>query len=192
VSTGAFEPVARFRIGATGAAEYWLDVEARMSATLSSLDNLLRRTWLECCGHLSMFEIRPFRYLPLGAGSLDPFNRRDSGRSMATRIGDAFAVVGTKGTYEYDFGSTTMLSIALTHARDGRLGRSAVRLLARNDAPTWPCGICGKPATLVCCTHGGDDSPFVCADHQKKHRCREAAFLPVVNSPRMGVCAYEG
>jgi hypothetical protein len=190
--TGTSESVGRFRIGAIGAAEYWLDVEARMSATLSSLDHLLRRTWLECCGHLSMFEVRPFRYLPVGAGSIDPFGRRDSERSMATRTGDAFPFVGTKGTYDYDFGSTTALHIALTHAREGRLGRSAVRLVARNDAPTWPCGVCGKPATLICCTHERDDSPFVCAQHQQKHPCRGAAFLPVVNSPRMGVCAYSG
>jgi hypothetical protein len=139
-----------------------------------------------------MFEVRPFRYLPVGAGGLDPFGRRNSERSMAARIGDAFPHVGVKGTYDYDFGSTTTLSIALTHARDGRLGRSAVRVIARNEAPAWPCGVCGEPASRICCAHERDDSPFVCARHEKAHKCREAAFLPVVNSPRMGVCAYSG
>jgi hypothetical protein len=192
VPSAVEEPLGRFRITGLCSAAYWIDVEARLSATLSSLDNLLRRTWLECCGHLSMFEVRPFRYLPVGAGALDPFGRRDFERSMSARIGDAFSSVGTKGTYDYDFGSTTTLSIALTHARDGRLGRSAVRLLARNDAPTWQCGICGEPASLICRAHESDDSPFVCARHQKKHACSERAFLPIVNSPRMGVCAYAG
>jgi hypothetical protein len=186
------ELVGRFRIAGLGSPVYWLDVEARLSATLSSLDNWLRRTWLECCGHLSMFEIGRVRFLPVGAGTLDPFGRRDSERSMSARIGDAFPHLGTKGTYDYDFGSTTTLSIVLTHSREARLGRSAVRLLTRNNPPVWPCGICGEPASLICAVHERESSPFVCALHERKHTCRDRAFLPVVNSPRMGVCGYAG
>lgn len=85
LASGDQELVGRFRIAGVGSAVYWLDVEARLSATLSSLDNLLRRTWLECCGHLSMFEIGRVRFLPVGAGTLDPFGRRDSERSMSAR-----------------------------------------------------------------------------------------------------------
>ena len=33
--------------------EYWLHVEGRETASLQQLDSLLRRVWLECCGHMS-------------------------------------------------------------------------------------------------------------------------------------------
>ena len=191
-SSGPIKTLVRLRVEALGAPQYWLEIEAKADSTLTSLDTILRSTWLECCGHLSMFEVRPFRYLQVGLGSLDPFGRRDSERSMSTRIGVAFPHVGAKGTYDYDFGSTTRLAISLADVREGRIGRSAVRMLARNDPPAWTCGVCERPATLLCCAHETDDSPFVCAAHEKAHGCPDGAFLPVVNSPRMGVCAYAG
>lgn len=191
-AAGAPETVLRFRIGAVGASEYWLDVEARASAALSSLDTLLRRTWLECCGHLSMFEVGPYRYLAANSRSFDPFGGGEKERSLSARIGGVFAHVGVKGAYEYDFGSTTRLTVEMTRAREGRIGRLGARVLARNNPLRWKCGVCDKPATAVCCAHETDDSPLVCASHQKKHPCQDRAFLPVVNSPRMGVCAYAG
>jgi hypothetical protein len=51
------------RVSAAGASEYWLDVEAETAAALSKLDAFLRRTWLECCGHLSVFSVAPFQPL---------------------------------------------------------------------------------------------------------------------------------
>ena len=44
---------------------YWLHLEMRGSATLEDLDFYLREIWLECCGHLSAFEIGPVRYTQL-------------------------------------------------------------------------------------------------------------------------------
>jgi hypothetical protein len=73
-----------------------------------------------------------------------------------------------------------------------RVGRPAVRLLVRNTPPTWPCATCGQPATAVCsyCL-GAPSGPFACAAHLGEHDCGEMeGFLPVVNSPRMGVCGY--
>jgi hypothetical protein len=45
-----------------------------------------------------------------------------------------------------------------------------------------------QPATLVCCTHESEGSPFVCSAHKKGHVCSDTMFLPVVNSLRVGVC----
>ena len=36
---------------------YWLIIEISENATLKDLDSFLRDIWLECCGHLSAFEI---------------------------------------------------------------------------------------------------------------------------------------
>ncbi len=44
------------------AAEMWLHLEMPASATLLDLDHYLREIWLECCNHLSMFEIKGKRY----------------------------------------------------------------------------------------------------------------------------------
>src|SRR5438045_3051287 len=41
---------------------YWLHLEAGPTATLEDLDLYLRRIWLECCGHLSAFQINGVRY----------------------------------------------------------------------------------------------------------------------------------
>ncbi len=101
---------------------------------------------------------------------------------------------GGRFEYEYDFGSTTALALEVTGDRSARIGRPAVRLLARNLAPVFACATCDSPATLICpyCVHEGIDA-FTCQDHRGQHRCGEAeALLPVVNSPRTGVCAYVG
>ena len=36
---------------------YWLHIEIPAKATLEDLDHFLRAVWLECCGHLSSFDI---------------------------------------------------------------------------------------------------------------------------------------
>jgi hypothetical protein len=55
--------------------------------------------------------------------------------------------------YEYHLGSKTTLQLVVVDERNRRLGSRAVRLLAQNTAPVWPCAICGEPAAVVfaCC-----------------------------------------
>jgi hypothetical protein len=186
----------QLRVTLPGLPAYWLDLEVRLDAKLEALDASLRRTWLECCGHLSAFSIGPIKYFSRGyeIGFMSPF--RDSGRvserSMTVRLGDALPGIGGRFEYEYDFGSTTMLRLSVVEERAGRIGRSAARLLARNTAPSWPCATCGQPASMVCsfCL-SQDDHAFACGLHLAEHGCGETAgFMPVVNSPRMGVCGY--
>lgn len=56
------------RITAVGASEYWLDAETDAGAALSKLDAFLRDIWVDCCGHLSMFSVPPFRYTSSTSG----------------------------------------------------------------------------------------------------------------------------
>jgi hypothetical protein len=100
---------------------------------------------------------------------------------------------GLKFTYEYDFGSTTELALKVIAEREGKIqGRkNAIQIMARNELPVVPCDICGeKPATLI---YQGWDDPdsWLCKD------CARATqdlgmMLPIVNSPRTGVCGYTG
>src|SRR5579871_1488356 len=42
---------------------YWLHLSVTSETTLATLDCFLRAIWLECCGHLSAFEIGGLRYM---------------------------------------------------------------------------------------------------------------------------------
>ncbi len=169
---------------------YWLDLELKADSRLRRLDDFLRRIWLECCGHLSAFSIEGYDYLV----SIDrTFGTAPNERSMNARVGDVLGSGTRRFHYVYDFGSSTELSLRVWDRREGAIGRSPVRLLARNEPPVWPCSKCRESATVVCayCVHDGE--PFYCDTHAPEHECQEdASFLPVVNSPRMGVCGYTG
>ena len=162
------------RIEAMGAPMYWMDCAVRCDAKLKQLDRLLRRTWLECCGHLSAFT----------AGSRDPIG-------MSVLIEKALMSAENRLAYEYDFGSTTALVIS----HSGQIGavlEHPVRVVARNEPIIWACDVCGEPATAICTQCVYDDRGFCCAKHATKHSCGTDMLLPVVNSPRMGVCGYTG
>ena len=156
----------------TGSKMYWLYLDISASSTLKVLDTFLRKIWLECCGHLSAF------YEP-GYGEI----------SMGQKI-SGFPV-GSSLMYEYDFGDTTQLKITIVGCSRRPRQRSAVRLLGRNEAYRFACGKCGKAADWICCECMWDDgNPFLCEDYSKDHE--HDSMLPVVNSPRMGVCGYCG
>jgi hypothetical protein len=126
--------------------------------------------------------------------ALGSFRRQPAEHSMAAKVGDTLPLSGEPVEYEYDFGSTTTLQLKVMTERTGRLGRPNVRLLARNTPPVWPCAICGQPATWVCayCLQE-EGNAFACRAHRPQHGCGEQeGLLPVVNSPRMGVCGYTG
>jgi hypothetical protein len=188
-SGGATCELWHVRAEGRGSPLYWIDLEVRGDASLRRLDDFLRHTWLECCGHMSAFEIGKQRYSVLVDRDFD-VGRVE--RSMTARVSRVLTD-GQRFSYEYDFGSTTHLALKVLRTRRGTAGRAAVRLLARNEPPVWPCAVCAKPASVICpfCAYEGD--PFSCPEHISQHACeQEEAFLPVVNSPRMGVCGYTG
>jgi len=172
---GATQLLSRMRFEDELDPRYWLLLEVRTKAKLEKLDALLREVWLECCGHMSAFHLGRDE-VPMGS-EVDFLTR--AGRQPLY--------------YEYDFGSTTTLRAQIVGTRLGAPGRAAIRLLARNDAPTWKCVKCSKPALFVgpfCVKH---DHCVLCTAHARAHEhVIEGAYLPVVNSPRMGVCGYTG
>lgn len=172
-ASGSTRPLIHLRIDDAYDARYWIYLEMRAEAPLRQLDAFLRQLWLECCGHLSAFSADR-RELPMGSAA-----------DIALRsVGGAFR-------YEYDFGSTTALTGHILKGRLGPTGRAPVCLLARNDPLTLPCTECAAPATVVCpyCPEDG----LLCNVHADVHEhAAEEIYLPVVNSPRMGVCGYSG
>jgi hypothetical protein len=165
---------------------YWLHVEAPTTATLQDLDGFLRRVWLECCGHLSAFTIGKTTYSVDSAGGWSDDQNMDVELAMVLRPGLQF-------NHEYDFGSTTHLTLKVVSERAGEIEEKGdIRLLARNDPPAIACGSCGAPATKVSTEGAWDASGWLCNKCASKRPGDEEYFLPVVNSPRVGVCGYTG
>lgn len=170
--------------------EYWLHLEVKAKARLSTLDKFLRAIWLECCGHLSAFEIGGMRF-----ESYPDFEYMDEPGADMSCVCQRALDVGTRFSYEYDYGSTTYLKLKVAGKRQGRIpGSKSVRVLARNEPPDITCCECHVPAALICteCMWGGETSGCICEEHAKEHECGSDCFLPIVNSPRVGVCGYTG
>jgi hypothetical protein len=172
-------------IEGTYAPEYWLHVEIPASATLGNLDAFLRGTWLECCGHLSAFSVGGREYS-------DDEWLEEGGGSMRSRVGMVFGP-GRGGRYCYDFGSSTDLNVRYVDERQGQFTGDNPVLLARNQQPEVTCAVCGAPAVVVCQECVDEEGRgWFCAAHALTHGCQDEMVLPVVNSPRVGVCAYVG
>lgn len=101
---------------------------------------------------------------------------------------------GLKLIHDYDFGSTTSLQITVVDEFPIQSDKPIV-LLSRNEPLQKLCDSCKKePATQMCSVC---DESFFCPKCAKKHAktCddfADYAAMPVVNSPRIGVCAYDG
>jgi hypothetical protein len=171
---------------------YWLHLEASADATLADLDSFLRDIWLECCGHLSLFNIGGQTYTQtsdapdfMWAGEFDD-------ESMDVELRKVLGP-GIKFSHEYDFGTTTYLTLKVVSEREGDVKGKSVRLLAQNNPPLIKCRSCGNRATYVCgqCIYSSDTA-WVCDACAPDHECGEDMLLPVVNSPRVGMCGYTG
>ena len=161
---------------------YWMHIEIPSNATLQNLDDFLRQIWLECCGHLSSFEI--------GGSTFISEKSEPGDRSMKIALGKVI-VPEMKFEHIYDFGTSTELSLRVVSEREGLAQGKAVRVLARNDPPDIKCQ-CGKQATAVCSQCIFEGPSWFCEECAGKHECGEDMLLPVVNSPRVGMCGYTG
>jgi len=155
---------------------YWLFIDIPLDKRLSDIDSFLRKIWLECCGHLSEFS----------SGKRSDYEEIAKNRKIST-----FSK-GDKFLHEYDFGSTTETLVTIVGRTVRKPQKAAVRLLARNVAPVFRCARCGAPAKYICtyCMYDRDN-PFYCKKCGKKH-IHDDMLLWVTNSPRLGVCGYEG
>ncbi|MFQ5630465.1 MAG: hypothetical protein ACE5I1_16965 [bacterium] len=165
---------------------YWLHLEMPASATLVQLDHFLRAIWLECCGHLSAFTIHDTEYQEIH--DMVDYDELwgPKPESMDKKL---YTVMKEKDTfeYEYDFGSTSHINGKIIGVRRGWF-KDKIKILARNNPYLFNCDKCKKEATDLCI----ECDRFVCEECFEEHECDEDMALPVANSPRMGVCGFEG
>jgi hypothetical protein len=158
--------------------DYFFHLLLSPTATLQDIDKFLRSKWLECCGHMSAFSQKAW----------------GEEIAMSARVNE-FLAPGDTLCYQYDFGSTTELAIRCIGEVTVILqGKRKIQVLARNSALLIPCDECGKqPAVQICTACQWEDAGWLCRKCADKHDCGEDLyFLPVVNSPRAGVCNYTG
>lgn len=161
------------------AGEMFLQVLVKGSSKFQVLDTFLRHIWLECCGHLS------------------DFNHKNIDISMSDKF---FRVLSPKMKFDYiyDYGSTTSFSLKVegVYQIDQK---GDIALLSRNEPLKILCSLCKKnSATSICTVHAYQtDEFFFCEKCAVKHgkKCddfSDYAEMPVVNSPRTGICDYTG
>ncbi|MFN8577477.1 MAG: hypothetical protein U0354_11520 [Candidatus Sericytochromatia bacterium] len=154
--------------------EYWMYVEVLETTTLSQIDKFLRDVWLECCGHMSAFYLK------------------NNEIAKSKKI-SSFMLENLEMDYEYDFGSTTSLTIKILSISTTN-GKQKIQIDAINNLPYIKCSFCEENAEFICPFCYDDNT--MCKKHLKKHSCVETegeeCMASVTNSPRMGVCGYEG
>jgi hypothetical protein len=150
------------------------------TATLGDLDHYLRAIWLECCGHLSQFSIGGWRGDEIG---------------KARRVERVFAP-DVELTHIYDFGTSSETLIKYVDVRQGKpLTRHPIFLMARNAPPEFQCTQCEQPASWLCleCVYDLGQPGTLCDAHAQDHPHTDYGEpMPLVNSPRVGMCGYCG
>ncbi len=93
----------------------WMMLAVRPTTTLLQLDQSLRNLWLECCGHMSRFEIGTTRYSagrpgPGGTHLFAAYLADPGDRHMMYTVGQTISH-GASFRHEYDYDYTTCLDL---------------------------------------------------------------------------------
>lgn len=153
----------------------FLQLLVKGKASMKKIDTFLKDIWLDCCGHMSGFGHKDFKV------------------STTHMVMDVFETK-VKIYHDYDYGSTTR--VYLRGIKNYKLNlKEDIVLLSRNEPLKLICAKCEKhPAANICTVCDWD---FFCESCSTQHdkECadfQDYAKMPVVNSPRMGVCGYTG
>lgn len=138
---------------------HWMELGVRADTTLHELDRFLRSVWLECCGHLSHFDVGGVVYSMMVPRPQDNFEflpmdeHEEQWRHMGRTVGTVIRPATWFG-HQFDYGTTTDLELRHTGEFEGLVqalsptqpwhGRKIV-ILARNS-PLRSCCMCGRPA----------------------------------------------
>ena len=124
--------------------DYWLIIQIKENATLDDLDRFIRDIWVECCGHLSAFEIDGVSY---ERDPDDDFGWGEPAKSTNHTLKQVLTT-GMIFNYEYDFGSTTEIMVKVLDHYSAQKQNEKVVILSRNNPPEFACSICGNSRSL--------------------------------------------
>ena len=154
-----------------GGTEYCIYLSIDGTLGLVHIDQFIRDIWVECCGHLSGFRIRGKFY---------------QDHSMNAKLNDILDI-DEKFEYEYDFGSTTHLNLEVVDIRLVPSNFSQIEIIARNNEIKHDCEICGEEAKYF----NYEKDQWECENCIDEDNDMISEF-DYCNSPRDGVCGYDG
>ena len=196
---------------------HWMVLVVQPTTSLRQLDQFLRRQWLECCGHMSYFEIGDVRYSACVPGPGDKLlfdaDLADDDEQHMVHTVEETVAPRQHFHHEFDYGDTTCLNLERlgaipvpyqylpefinTSAASEGYGDDFITVIARNLRPER-CFTCDgvavwryyeNPYTLVPPEHGGPivAPPYFC------DRCAPQGVAMVIlqNSPRAGIGCYD-
>ena len=173
-------PYLMLRVTCPNEEDFRMYLEVKKDTSLKQLDQFLRDRWLECCGHMSAFLVNEEEYYS--------YCDEPGMRGMSAKL-ETLVNVGDTFLHQYDFGSPTDLVIEVIDEYTAKDRRKKVVLAAQNIMPKYSCVRCGKPAKLVFRPDMGPVKESVfCEECGRKEK--DARMLPLMNSPRTGVCGY--
>ena len=186
--SGEYQNIYHLLVEDTWVGDYWLHLQSSAQATLDELDFYLRVIWLECCGHMSRFLLDEVYYVREPEIEWAP----GEVRAMDVQIGSVLRP-GMEAVYDYDFGSPTRLKISVKDELEGTWRGKPIHLMARNLSPDDRCQACEEQAKWICMDCPWEEDEWLyCQRHFAEHEHDAERALPLVNSPRTGVCGYEG
>ena len=150
-----------------GSPFYWMIVAVPHGRTLLDVDKLLRREWLECCGHMSKF-----------------FGAPKSRKVQALFNGQCL-------DYEYDAGSSTLLDMKKVGTVHCDASVKQPTVVVHSVRPWVDCWKCKGPCQAVACPLCLVD---FCVPCSKKHPCPSCGgheWRPTGDSPRNGICGID-
>ena len=196
---------------------HWMMLVVQPTASLRQLDQFLRDQWLECCGHMSHFEIGDTQYSACVPGPGDPprfdTDLAESDEQHMVHTVEETIAMGQKFRHEFDYGDTTCLDLELVallpvpyeyvkefiNPPGGAQGHfdDFITVVARNLSPER-CFTCGavahwryyeNPYVHIPPEEGGPivGPPYFCNDCAP----REVMLSKLRNSPRVGVGCYD-
>jgi hypothetical protein len=172
--------------------QYYMYALFDASSTFSDIDIFLKEMWVECCGHLSGFS--------------------NLNSQIKIKNSTLISKYPNQSTflYEYDYGSTTQVFfefIEILNLNKKTKTKQPIELLLRNDPPYIKCYSCDKNSVFYY-----EDMSFCREDsygfylekpkeiketkvikktkEPKEIRIQKEYLLPILNSPRSGVCGY--
>ncbi len=108
---------------------YYIYITIDVNLTLRALDTFLRDIWMECCGHLSEFNIDGVTYACDGALEGSVLVEQESFDFYLKNI----LYINSKIKYLYDFDSTSEVLIEVVDKFETVYNSSSIEILARNN-----------------------------------------------------------
>lgn len=167
---------------------YYLYLMVDKCVLLNELDQYLKEIWVECCGHLSNFTIDQIRY-----EKHPDYDWKDT-EDMNVEIGRVLTP-GTTFSYTYDYGSSTELELKVMEEYKPLFDEKGIYLLGRNMPLEHKCEFCSNKAEVQFIDLNYGAQGFLCNSCEKNMQSEEGEevyFSNIINSPRVGVCGYDG